>query len=30
MSANVTSDKGFYGWVNLATAAIMGVMGGYI
>jgi len=28
MSANVTSDRGFYGWVNLATAAIMGVIGG--
>ena len=28
MHASMTSDKGFYGWVNLATAAIMGVIGG--
>lgn len=27
MFANTTSDKGFYGWINLATCAIMGVIG---
>jgi MFS family permease len=28
MSSSITSDKGFYGWINLATTAIMGVIGG--
>jgi MFS family permease len=27
MSASVTSDKGFYGWINVVTAAVMGVIG---
>jgi MFS family permease len=28
MSSSATGDKGFYGWVNLATTAVMGVIGG--
>jgi MFS family permease len=26
MSASVTSDKGFYGWINLAVTAVMGMV----
>ena len=29
MSASRTSEKGFYGWVNVAVASIMGVIGGF-
>jgi len=29
MPADRTSDKGFYGWINLAATAIMGVIGGF-
>jgi MFS family permease len=29
MSASRTSEKGFYGWVNVTVASIMGVTGGF-
>jgi MFS family permease len=29
MPASRTSEKGFYGWVNVAVASIMGVIGGF-
>jgi len=29
MSASRTSEKGFYGWVNVTFASIMGVIGGF-
>jgi MFS family permease len=29
MSANIRSDQGFYGWINLAVTAIMGIMMGF-
>ena len=29
MSASRTSEKGFYGWVNVAVASIMGITGGF-
>ena len=29
MLASRTSENGFYGWVNVAVASIMGVIGGF-
>ena len=28
MSARVTGEKGFYGWMNLVVASVMGIAGG--
>ncbi len=28
MTASLTNEKGFYGWINVATVAVMGVIGG--
>ena len=28
MFARITSEKGFYGWVNIAAASVMGIVGG--
>src|SRR5512140_3271509 len=29
MPAKATSSEGFYGWINLATTATVGIMGGF-